>query len=151
MPAFSQQRETTINAAPAAVHPLLVDFHHWKDWSPWEELDPELKRTFTGPESGVGSHYAWTGNKKVGTGSMEITNSTPERIDIDLEFIAPFKASNKTSFELKPQGSDSTRVVWSMSGERNLFMAVAGKLFFDKAIAKDFDRGLAKLKALAEG
>lgn len=151
MPSFSQQRETTINAAPAAVLPLLNDFHNWKDWSPWEELDPELKRTFTGPDSGVGSHYAWVGNKKVGTGSMEITNATDERVDIDLEFIAPFKASNKTTFELQPQGSSSTRVVWSMSGERNLFMAVAGKLFFDKAIAKDFDRGLAKLKALAEG
>ncbi len=37
-----------------------------------------------------------------------------------------------------------------MTGTRNLFMEIAGKLFFDRAIAKDFDRGLGKLKALAE-
>lgn len=149
MPSFSQSRETTVDAPPAVLHAILSDFHAWQGWSPWEEMDPDLKRTFTGPEKGVGSHYAWAGNKKVGTGSMEITSDSPERIDIDLEFIAPFKASNRTTFELKPVDG-GTRVVWTMSGDRNLLMTVAGKLFFDKAIAKDFDRGLAKLKALAE-
>lgn len=149
MPAFSQSRETTIAAPPERIHAILEDFHQWQGWSPWEEMDPDLKREFSGPEKGLGSHYAWEGNKKVGKGSMEITASTPERIDIDLEFIAPFRASNKTVFELVPRGK-GTRVVWTMTGERGLLMSVAGKLFFDKAIAKDFDRGLAKLKALAE-
>jgi carbon monoxide dehydrogenase subunit G len=149
MAAFTQSRETTIAAPPATIHAILDDFHQWQGWSPWEEMDPDLERTFTGPEKGVGAHYAWKGNKKVGTGSMEITGSTPERIDIDLEFIAPFRASNKTVFELVPEGT-GTRVVWTMTGDRGLLMSVMGKLFFDKAIAKDFDRGLANLKALAE-
>ncbi|NYJ01802.1 carbon monoxide dehydrogenase subunit G [Nocardioides thalensis] len=149
MAAFTQSRETTIAAPPAKIHAILDDFHQWQGWSPWEEMDPDLKREFSGPAKGVGSHYAWEGNKKVGTGSMEITGSTPERIDIDLEFIAPFKASNKTIFELVPEGA-GTRVVWTMTGDRGLLMSVMGKLFFDKAIAKDFDRGLANLKALAE-
>ncbi|RJS45996.1 SRPBCC family protein [Nocardioides cavernaquae] len=149
MPHFETQREIYVAAAPATLHATLNDFHTWHTWSPWEELDPQLERTFSGSATGLGSHYAWVGNKKVGEGSMEITGSTPERIDIDLEFLKPFKASNKTVFELRPEG-DGTRVVWSMSGERNLAFAVMGKLFFDKAIAKDFDRGLAKLKASAE-
>ena len=149
MPTFSQSREIVIDTAPARVHRLLDDFHAWQGWSPWEELDPDLTRTFSGPDRGVGSHYAWQGNKKVGTGNMTITESTPERITIDLEFLKPFKASNTTVFELQPVG-EGTRVVWTMAGERNALMAAAGKLYFDKAIAKDFDRGLSKLKALAE-
>jgi hypothetical protein len=149
MAEFTLSRETTVAAPPAKVHAILDDFHRWSGWSPWEEMDPDLKRTFTGPEKGVGSHYAWVGNKKVGSGSMEITGSTLERIDIDLEFLAPFKASNKTVFDLVPEGA-GTRVVWTMRGNRGPLMSVMGKLFFDKAIAKDFDHGLAKLKKLAE-
>lgn len=149
MPAFSNSRETFIDAPPATVHAILDDFHLWSGWSPWEEMDPDLKRTFSGPEKGVGSQYAWEGNNKVGTGRMEIEESTPQRIAIDLEFIKPFKARNKTVFDLRPEGS-GTRVVWTMSGQRNALMAVAGKLFFDKAIGKDFEKGLGKLKVLAE-
>lgn len=149
MPAFSMTRSAVIDAPPETIHAILVDFHAWQGWSPWEERDPDLKRTFSGAEKGVGSHYGWVGNKKVGTGSMDITAATPERIEIALEFIEPFKASNTTTFELTPAGA-GTKVDWSMSGDRNLLMTVLGKLFFDRAIAKDFDQGLAKLKALAE-
>lgn len=149
MPAFANSREIFIGADPATVHEILGDFHLWRGWSPWEELDPDLERTLSGPEKGVGSQYAWDGNNKVGTGRMEIEESTPERIQIDLQFIKPFRASNKTVFELRPEG-DGTRVVWTMTGERNVLMALAGKLFFDKAIGKDFEKGLGKLKVLAE-
>ncbi|MDO7868426.1 SRPBCC family protein [Nocardioides jiangxiensis] len=149
MPHFENSRSIGIDAAPAVVHTHIDDFRNWTAWSPWEELDPAVKRSYTGAEAGVGAHYAWEGNNKVGQGSMEITASTPERIDIDLEFLKPFKASNKTVFTLTPQGT-GTRVDWTMSGERNLAFAILGKLFFDKAIAKDFDKGLTKLKAAAE-
>ncbi len=150
MPSFENSREIVIDAPAATVHALLNDFHHWTQWSPWEELDPDLTRTYSGADAGTGAHYAWQGNNKVGEGSMEIIGSTAERIDIDLEFLKPFKASNKTVFALTPAGA-CTRVVWTMSGQRNVAFAVLGKLFFDKAIAKDFDKGLAKLKAAAEG
>lgn len=149
MSAFSLSRETVVDAAPAAVHAHLDDFHRWQAWSPWEEMDPSLERTYSGADSGVGARYAWKGNKKVGSGSMEITGSTASRVAIDLEFVEPFKASNKTTFDLRPEGA-GTRVVWTMTGDRNLLMSLLGKLFFDRAIAKDFDRGLAKLKAIAE-
>lgn len=149
MPKFATTRDTVVNAQPAAVHAVVNDFHQWRSWSPWEELDPDLKRTYSGAESGVGAHYGWEG-KKAGTGSMEITDSTPERIVIDLEFVKPFKMSNTCTFDLKSVG-DATRVVWTMSGQRNLLFHLAGKLIMDKAIAGDFDKGLAKLKAVVEG
>ena len=147
MPGFSSTRTIVIDAPPAAIRPLITDFKAWVQWSPWEGLDPDLHRTYTG--EGVGAHYAWSGNKKAGQGSMTMTAIAPEQIDIDLVFEKPFKASNKIVFELAPRG-DQTEVAWSMTGERNLVFAVMGKLFFDSAIQKDFDRGLVALKAAAE-
>jgi hypothetical protein len=146
---FELSRSTTIAAPPERVHALLDDFREWRAWSPWEELDPDLQRTFTGPEQGVGSHYAWSGNKKAGQGTMEITESTPSAVVVDLQFLKPFEATNVTRFDLVP-AAGGTHVTWTMTGERNALMTVMGKLFFDKAIGKDFDKGLAQLKAAAE-
>ena len=148
MPGFSSTRTIVINAPPDAIRPLLTDFEAWQRWSPWEGLDPDLQRTYAG--QGVGAHYAWSGNKKAGQGSMTMTSITPERLDVDLVFEKPFKATNQVAFVLTPQGDGRTEVAWSMTGERNLVFAVMGKLFFDNAIRKDFDRGLAALKAEAE-
>lgn len=150
MAQFEMSRSTTVAAPPERVHVLLDDFREWRKWSPWEELDPELQRTYTGPERGVGSHYEWSGNKKAGQGSMEIIESTPSAVAVDLRFFKPFEATNITRFDLTPAGG-GTQVVWTMTGERSAMMGLMGKLFFDKAIGKDFDKGLAQLKAAAEG
>lgn len=147
MPAFSQTHQTTVAAPPATVRALIADFPHWVEWSPWEGLDPDLERTYDG--AGVGATYAWSGNRRAGQGRMTFTSITPEQVVVDLEFLKPFKASNVVTFDLTPAG-DATRVAWTMSGQRNLLFAVLGKLFFDKAIAQDFQRGLAALKAAAE-
>lgn len=149
MPAFTQTRETLIDAPAATVHALVDDLRRWQAWSPWEGVDPNLQRTYSDPAVGVGARYAWEGNKKAGKGSMEITRSEPMRIALDLEFVAPFAASNTVVFDLTPVG-ERTRVAWTMTGERNVVVALLGALFFDRALAKDFDRGLARLKATAE-
>jgi len=146
---FSMSRSISIQAEPARVHALLEDFREWQKWSPWEGLDPALNREFTGPDHGVGSTYHWSGNKKAGEGEMAITESTPTSVVVDLEFLKPFKATNVTSFALTPTGS-GTDVTWTMTGKRGAIMGLMGKLFFDKAIGKDFDKGLASLKAEAE-
>jgi len=148
MPSFEHTRSTVIAAPPATVQALVADLHAWTKWSPWEGLDADLKRTYGGSEKGVGARYAWEG-KKSGEGSMAITGATADRIDLDLAFVKPFKADNKVVFRFDPEGS-STRVTWTMSGKRNLLLAVMGTLFFDSMIGKDFDKGLAKLKSVAE-
>jgi hypothetical protein len=148
MPSFEHRRSTVIAAPPAAVNALVGDLHAWTKWSPWEGLDANLQRTYSGSEKGVGARYAWVG-KKSGEGSMLVTNATPDRIDLDLDFVKPFKANNKVVFRIEPEGN-ATRVTWTMSGTRNVLLALMGKLFFDGMIGKDFDKGLAKLKAVAE-
>lgn len=146
---FTLSRSTRIQADPAHVHALLDDFREWQKWSPWEGLDPHLSREYTGPDHGVGSTYRWSGNKKAGEGEMRMTGSTPSAVVVDLEFVKPFKAVNVTTFDLAPTG-DATEVTWTMTGARNAVMGVMGALYFDKAIGRDFERGLAALKQEAE-
>jgi uncharacterized protein YndB with AHSA1/START domain len=152
MSEFEVARSTTIAADPARVHSLINDFHAWTTWSPWEDLDPELSRDYSGPDTGVGARYAWQGNRKAGQGSMEITESTPERIVLRLLFLKPWKADNRVDFTLTPVGDAGTQVTWRMTGSNSGLQAVFSKLFnMERLVGKDFDRGLARLKAAAEG
>lgn len=148
MPSFETTRSIAVNAPPAKVRALVVDFHHWTKWSPWEAIDADLKRTYSGPDQGVGAHYGWSG-KKSGEGTMAITGATDDRVEIDLDFLKPIKANNKVVFRFDTEGS-GTRVTWTMTGTRNVLLAVMGKLFFDKRVGQDFENGLAKLKTAAE-
>lgn len=149
VPDFSLTRHTYVDADPARVHDLIDDFRHWQAWSPWEGTDPELHREYDGPQRGVGSRYEWRGNSKAGEGSMEITDSDPSRVVIDLRFVKPFKAENVSRFDIAPTGGGAD-VTWTMTGRRNVVMAVFGPLFFDRMIGRDFERGLARLKSAAE-
>lgn len=152
MSAFEIVRSTTVAADPARVRGLVDDFRAWRQWSPWEELDPELSRDYSGPPTGVGSRYAWSGNKKAGQGNMEIVASTPEQIAIRLEFLKPWKAVNDTTFSFSEVGDAGTEVTWRMTGDNKGLAAVFFKLFrMDKYVGKDFEKGLAQLKAAAEG
>ncbi|UTT65817.1 SRPBCC family protein [Janibacter sp. CX7] len=151
---FELSRSTHVDADPETVRALLDDFREWVHWSPWEGVDPDLRRTYSGPERGVGATYEWAGNKQAGEGRMRITSSDPAAVVLDLDFLKPFKASNVTRFDLVPSGGagtgGGTDVSWTMTGRRGAVMSLMGRLFFDKAIGKDFDKGLAALKATAE-
>jgi uncharacterized protein YndB with AHSA1/START domain len=149
--AFRVQRSATIRAPADRVFAVINDFHRWAEWSPWEKLDPALKRSFSGPAAGPGSIYEWVGNNKVGTGRMEILGSAPSsRVEIKLDFLKPFEAHNLAEFTLTPQG-ESTEVRWLMHGPAP-FMTKLMTVFIsmDKLIGKDFEAGLANLKAIAE-
>ncbi|WEK13135.1 MAG: SRPBCC family protein [Candidatus Microbacterium phytovorans] len=150
MSTYIVTRSIETSASPSRVHAFVDDFRHWAAWSPWEDLDPSMRRAYSGADSGVGAHYSWTGDGKVGQGEMTIESSTPEAIGIRLEFIKPFKALCPTRFEFTPVG-EGTRISWTMQGEnRGLMVVLAPLLRIQKSIEKDFDRGLAKLKAVAE-
>jgi len=152
VPDFELDRSTSVRASAATVHALINDFHEWVAWSPWEGVDPDLQRTYTGPEQGIGAAYAWTGNRKAGQGRMQITDSTERQIRIRLEFIKPFKASNDVVFTLEPDPADTTTdVTWRMTGKRSAVMSAMNKVLnFDKLIGGDFEKGLRQLKQLAE-
>ena len=147
---FTVERTRTIRATPDQIRPLLSNFRNWRLWSPWEEIDKDLHRAYSGPHAGIGAHYAWSGNRKAGAGSMEITDLDEHRVVIDLQFTKPFKASNVTTFRLEPAGDDRTTVTWQMQGSRPLLMRVMGPLLdMDKMVGGDFEKGLDKLDEAA--
>lgn len=148
---FRIQRSATVKAPPERIFPLIADFHAWGPWSPWEKKDPAMKRTFGGPDSGMGATYGWEGDKNVGTGKMTILEATaPTRVVIKLEFLKPFEATNTAEFTLQPQG-EATAITWAMYGKSN-FLAKLMCVFMDmeKMVGPDFEAGLAGMKAIAE-
>src|SRR6476646_5079447 len=110
------QRSTGIKAPAEMIFPLINDFQQWRSWSPYENKDPAMKRTYSGAERGKGAVYAWEGDKNVGSGRMEILEAaTPSKIVIKLDFLKPFEAHNTAEFTMLPQGA-ATSVVWVMHG-----------------------------------
>ena len=148
---FKVERSATLRAPAPAAFAQVNDFNNWRAWSPWEKIDPALKRQYEGPKAGTGAVYAWQGNKDVGEGRMTITESRPgELVRIKLEFFKPFAATNTAEFSFKPTG-DSTAVTWSMSGQNN-FLSKAICLFvdMDKMVGGMFEQGLAQMKTVVE-
>jgi uncharacterized protein YndB with AHSA1/START domain len=148
---FEVQRASVIQAPPEKIFPLIEDFHAWAGWSPWEKKDPAMKRSFSGPAMGKGAVYAWEGNSEVGQGSMEIVeDSPPSKLVLKLDFVKPFEGHNVVTFTLVPQG-ETTNVTWTMEGASPFFAKVIGLVCdMDSMIGKEFETGLASLKALAE-
>jgi hypothetical protein len=149
--AFHVERSASIAAPPEVVFAEVNDFHSWQAWSPWDKLDPGMRRSYSGAPSGVGAVYGWAGSGEVGEGQMTIEKSEkPSSIRIALVFLKPFAANDTTLFEFTPSAS-GTKVTWAMDGQ-NGFMSKAVSLFMDmdKMVGGDFERGLASLKQISE-
>jgi uncharacterized protein YndB with AHSA1/START domain len=147
---FRVERATTINAAPDKIFPLVDDLHAHSSWSPFEK-DPNMKRTHSGAPKGKGAIYEWEGNRQVGKGRIAITDVTPpSKVTMQLDMFTPFEAHNIVEFTLVPNGS-GTKVNWAMHGPQP-FMAKVMSTFIncDKMVGSEFERGLAKMKAIAE-
>ncbi|HEX8819547.1 MAG TPA: SRPBCC family protein [Archangium sp.] len=149
---FRIERSLTMATPADLPFGLVNDFHRWHFWSPWDAMDPQMKKTFDGPYAGPGATYAWSGNDKVGQGKMTILDAKPyERINIQLEFQKPWEAVNATTFTFQPAAEGSVTVSWIMEGH-NTFVGKAFSLFMDMdgMIGKDFEKGLASIKTLTE-
>ncbi len=148
---FRVERSITIKAAPDKVFALLNDFRQFPSWSPWQDLDPAMKVIHSGATSGQGAIYEWAGNSAVGAGRMEILTTEPAtRVQVKLDFLQPFEGHNTSEYTLAAAG-DSTTVTWAMFGPSPYVSKVMGIFVsMDSMIGKDFERGLAKLKAVAE-
>jgi hypothetical protein len=147
---FRVQRVVLVNAPPDKIFPLINDIKAWTVWSPYEKKDPAMKRTYGAVTAGKGATYAWEGDKNVGQGSIEMIESGPRKIVIKLDFLKPFEAHNMGEFLLEPKG-DSTSVTWATYGPSPYMSKVIGTFInIDDMIGRDFEKGLADLKAAAE-
>jgi Polyketide cyclase / dehydrase and lipid transport len=148
---YTVERKIRIDTPASALYERIVDFHRWPAWSPYEELDPDMDRTYAGAESGVGAVYEWSGNLKAGAGRMEIVDAVDDqRVVIDQRNLKPFRSESRTSFALDDSG-DGTAVTWSITGPVTLMTRIMG-IFksMDRMVGPLFEKGLARLKAHAE-
>jgi hypothetical protein len=148
---FSVERSMVMGAAPSDIFPRVDDLAAWQDWSPWTDLDPDPKRTFSTPSSGKGATFDWTGNDAVGEGRLTILESLPgERVAIEQAFVRPFEGKATMTFTFAPEGA-GTLVTWRMDG-KNGFIGKAICLFvdMDAMLGPDFERGLGNMKRLVE-
>ena len=148
---YTVERSVTIAAPASQVFRQVADFRSWQSWSPWEGIDPNMERTYSGAEAGTGAVYSWSGNRRAGQGRMQIVEAVePSEVHIDLVFEKPFKARNDTSFTIRRDG-DRSHVTWSMTGRTTVATRLMG-IFrsMDAFLGPDFERGLAQLKATTE-
>ena len=148
---YTVERSAIITAPAKDIYAQIVDFHNWRSWSPWDDIDPDMDRTYSGADSGVGAIYAWSGNRKAGAGRMEITDATePSNVSIALAFVKPFKSSSTTTFRLQPT-EGATKVTWTMTGPNTTMVKVIG-IFrsMDKMVGPDFEKGLRSLAVATE-
>jgi uncharacterized protein YndB with AHSA1/START domain len=148
---FRIERSATLKAPPEKVFAQVSNFKAWIAWSPWEKVDPALKRTYSGAEAGKGAAYAWEGNKDVGSGRMEITDAVPaSKVTIKLDFLKPFEAHNTAEFTFVQQG-DATTVTWAMFGPSPYLSKLMSLVFsMDRMVGGMFEQGLANLKSITE-
>jgi effector-binding domain-containing protein/uncharacterized protein YndB with AHSA1/START domain len=148
---FRYERSTNIRAPQELVYKYVSSHAAMDKWSPWNEYDPNMTKALEGTDGTVGAKASWSGNDQVGVGSQTFTELVPnERVRAALVFTAPWQASNVVGFDLAASG-DSTKITWSMEGE-NAFMARVMGVFMnmEAMVGKDFEKGLASVKALAE-
>jgi len=148
---FRVERSTSIKAPAEKIFPLINDFREWEPWSPWEKIDPSVKRSYSGAVNGEGAIYEWNGNKEIGKGRMEIIESSPpSKVILKIDFIKPFEAHNTIEFTLVTQG-DSTMVTQAMYGPCPYLSRLMGIFFsMDKMVGQKYEEGLANLKAISE-
>jgi hypothetical protein len=144
---------STVIAAPAAkIFPRVNDLRQWDDWSPWAKVDPNAKISFEGPLAGPGAMFHWSGNDKVGAGTMTITESKPnERIATRTDFTRPFEGTSNSDFIFSESGGQ-TNVIWTMTGKQNFIgKAICLVMNIENMLGPDFEKGLARLKQVSEG
>ena len=148
---FRVERTARINATPDRIFPHIENFREWANWSPYEKLDPAMRKTHSGPASGKGAVYEWSGNNKAGQGRMEIIEfAPPSDLAVDLRFERPFRARNVARFILRP-ASGATDVTWAMEGQHTYMTKLMGVFMsMDRLVGKDFETGLSNLKTIAE-
>ena len=148
---FRVQRSAAIKAPPDKIFPLINDFKAWTAWSPYEQKDPDMRRTYSAVTSGKGATYAWDGDGNVGAGNMLITDApAPSKVALDLNMTRPMTAHNQVEFTLVPAG-ETTTVTWMMRGDSPYFAKIIHVFFnMDKMVGGDMEAGLAKLKSAVE-
>ncbi len=146
---FHTSRSLPIAAAPERLHGLISSLRQMNTWNPYALRETGGSSSYSGPASGPGAEFHFNGPKS-GTGTISILDTGPSKIVMRLLMTKPFRVDNRIEFTLKPEG-EATTVTWAMSGSQPMFARVMSLIIdCDRMVGRDFDEGLANLKAIAE-
>jgi Polyketide cyclase / dehydrase and lipid transport len=143
---FRVERSARLSAPAILLFEQVNDHRKFAVWNPFMKLDPNVKNTYSGPDSGVGAACSWEGNSKIGAGSATIIESKPgELVRQRMDWKRPMEGTSTVEFTFKPEG-DKTVVTWAMYGKNN-FMGKLFSLFIncEKMVGPQFENGLAEL------
>ncbi|HRZ41255.1 MAG TPA: SRPBCC family protein [Bacteroidales bacterium] len=150
---YSLERSTIISQPSDSVFTFLVMLKNHDQFSVWEKMDPDMKKEYRGTDGTVGFVSAWKSEMgDVGSGEQEIKNIVPgERIDYTIRFLKPFKSVSDAWFITEAAGDSATNVRWGFTGTMNYpFNVLRIFMNFEDAVGKDYEKGLANLKAILE-
>ena len=138
-------RSIDIAAPPDKVFAIVGDLRRFNEFSPWADIDPDIKYTYEGPESGVGQVMKWSSdNADVGSGSQTIVKYEPATfVESQLDF--GMRGKSIASFDLVPSTA-GTNVTWTFNSDLEGIPAKWFGLMFDRWIGADYEKGLARLK-----
>ena len=148
---FHYERSGVIDAPADKIYPYISNLKMGSQWSPYEKIDPNMKKTFKGDDGQVGAVMEFEGNSDAGSGRLEVISLVPnEKVEIRLLMTQPMAADNLVTYTLVPEG-DATRFIWSMSGDGG-FMGKLISVLIDceKMIGDQFSEGIANLKTVVE-
>ncbi|MBL4716316.1 MAG: SRPBCC family protein [Bacteroidia bacterium] len=142
------ERSLVINTSADVIFEEVNDLKKWPNWSPWEEKDPNMKKTWGEKTAGVGGSNEWESELE-GDGTMIIVESEPNtHIKTKLEFLDWGSIAFGTWTFVEEDGN--TNVTWAMDGDAEDIMSKYMALMFDGMLGPDFEAGLAKLKEFCE-
>ncbi|MBA3828449.1 MAG: SRPBCC family protein [Taibaiella sp.] len=144
-------RTTVINAPQSVVFDQIVYFKNWPHWSPWYQMEPTATITYQGTDGQPGSSYTWTGDK---TGAGTMTNKdvmNNNTLKFDTHFTKPMENTCPGSMKAEDAGNGQTKVTWSFDYHSPFpWNAMHAFMNMDKMVGKDFEKGLANMKAYVE-
>lgn len=146
---FNIEKTIVIHQPVEVVMDHVGDLHHYRDWNPWQKMDPSSKTKIEGQVKTAGHKYSWHG-KKVGIGSLTLLNIDNKHIHFELEFIKPFKSKAKDNWLFEHWGQSDTKVTWQNSGELPFPVARLMGPALSKSLNKQFEQGLKNLKNMCE-
>lgn len=149
---YTVQREVIINKPKTEVFDYIKFLKNQDNYSKWNKLDNNMKKTYKGTDAQVGFTYRWEGNEDVGVGEQEILAiHEGKQIDFDLRFIEPIKSHSKASMGTESISENETKVFWRIDGKMNypfnLFLLTMNA---DEMIGGDLEEGLKNLKNVLE-
>ena len=149
-PRYQIERSIIIKRPQPEVMSRVSDFNYYKEWNPWQQMEPLAQPIITGTAKKPGHKYEWNG-KKIGSGSLTLRDIDQKHIRFDLEFLRPWKSKATDNWLFEEWGANETKVTWQNAGELPFPMARLMWPMIRNGLDKQFVQGLNNLKKISEG